>query len=482
MLIRCERCSTVYELDETLLAPEGAPVQCTRCDNVFVAFPPRAAGRTLVGMPAAQAPAPTPAPFPAPTPAPTKPSVPAAGPTPGPRAPASDARARGPTPQVYKPGPAPSPSRPAPVLRKDQVGAFESRLRWSARWKWLAPTLAAAVLVIAGAAWLFLVGRTDPEAARARSEGLALLTLDDATSLDAAIARLDEAVRREPSLTAAVADGALARLLRAEVLREEWEDARPRIPTGEVEKAATSLDPRMVRSRELSAAAWAALEALGQDSAGGAALRAHAYGYAQRRDRAHLAPLLSAARMHGESDPWLDVAEATLDLEGNAEHRERAVVRLGALVAGHPEIVRARWLLARGQASLGRTPEALAALEGVIASNARHDGARRLRAALTMPPPAAATATPADAAAAPAPPPAPRRRAREDALAPVTPEVVPSPVKEIAPLTDRPEPDRAHKKEPAPPASPGESHDAATPPGTAPSPAPASPPGGGGGQ
>jgi len=471
LLIRCERCSTVYELDETLLAPEGAPVQCTRCDNVFVAFPSRAPGRTLVGMPAAQAPVATPAPFPAPTPAPTKPSVPGARPTPGPRAPASDARARGPTPQVYRPGPPSSPSRPAPVLRKDQVGAFESRLRWSARWKWLAPTLAAAMVVTAGAAWLFLVGRTDPEATRARSEGLALLTLDDATSLDAAIARLDEAVRREPSLTAAVADGALARLLRAELLREEWEDGKPRGPAGEAEKAATSQDPRMVRSRELSAAAWAALEALGQDSAGGAALRARAFGYAQRRDRTHLSPLLSAARMHGESDPWLDVSEATLDLEGNAEHRERAVVRLGALVAGHPEIVRARWLLARGQASLGRTPEALAALEGVIAANARHDGARRLRAALTMPPsPPGGSASPADGgSAAPAPPPAPRRRAREEALAPVTPEVVPSPVKEISPLTDRPEPEHVQKKEPAAPASPPDApRDAVPPPATAP--------------
>ena len=479
MLIRCERCSTVYELDETLLAPEGAPVQCTRCDNVFVAFPPRAAGRTLVGMPAAQAPAATPAPVPAPTPAPTKPGMPPK-PSAGPRAPASDARARGSTPQVYKPGPSSAPSRPAPVLRKDQVGAFESRLRWSARWRWLAPTIAAAVAISAGIAWLLLAGRTDPEATRARSEGLALLTLDDAASLDAAIAKLDEAVRREPSLTAAIADGALARLLRAEVLREEWEDGKPRGAAGEGDGATTSQDPRMVRSRELSAAAWAALEALGQDAAGGSTLRAQAFGYAQRRDRAHLSPLLSAARIHGEADPWLDVSEATLDLDGNAEHRERAVVRLGALVAGHPEIVRARWLLARGQASLGRTHEALAALEGVIAANARHDGARRLRAALTMPPPPqTGSAAPADGGAAAPTPPPPKRRPREDMLAPVAPEVLPSPVKELSPLTDRLEPDRARPKEPAsPPASPGDApQDGASQP-----PAPAMPPSGGGGQ
>ncbi|HET7825361.1 MAG TPA: zinc-ribbon domain-containing protein, partial [Anaeromyxobacter sp.] len=48
MVIRCERCSTLYELDEALLAPGGSQVQCTRCQHVFTAFPPRAPGRTLV--------------------------------------------------------------------------------------------------------------------------------------------------------------------------------------------------------------------------------------------------------------------------------------------------------------------------------------------------------------------------------------------------------------------------------------------------
>ncbi|HEY6101289.1 MAG TPA: zinc-ribbon domain-containing protein, partial [Anaeromyxobacter sp.] len=31
MVIRCERCSILYELDEALLAPGGSQVQCTRC-------------------------------------------------------------------------------------------------------------------------------------------------------------------------------------------------------------------------------------------------------------------------------------------------------------------------------------------------------------------------------------------------------------------------------------------------------------------
>src|SRR5512138_3125900 len=53
VVIRCERCSTLYDLDEALLAPEGSQVQCTRCQHVFTAHPARSSGRTLVGMPAA---------------------------------------------------------------------------------------------------------------------------------------------------------------------------------------------------------------------------------------------------------------------------------------------------------------------------------------------------------------------------------------------------------------------------------------------
>lgn len=39
MLIRCDKCSTLYELEEDLLPPRGAPVQCSKCQFVFTAFP-----------------------------------------------------------------------------------------------------------------------------------------------------------------------------------------------------------------------------------------------------------------------------------------------------------------------------------------------------------------------------------------------------------------------------------------------------------
>ncbi len=40
MQIACPQCATRYELDERLLPPTGAPVQCTRCSHVFTAVPP----------------------------------------------------------------------------------------------------------------------------------------------------------------------------------------------------------------------------------------------------------------------------------------------------------------------------------------------------------------------------------------------------------------------------------------------------------
>jgi predicted Zn finger-like uncharacterized protein len=39
VLIRCEKCSTLYELDDNLVPPQGAPVQCSKCQFVFKAYP-----------------------------------------------------------------------------------------------------------------------------------------------------------------------------------------------------------------------------------------------------------------------------------------------------------------------------------------------------------------------------------------------------------------------------------------------------------
>lgn len=43
VLISCEKCATTYNLDERMLPPQGAPVQCTKCQHVFLAKPQAAA-------------------------------------------------------------------------------------------------------------------------------------------------------------------------------------------------------------------------------------------------------------------------------------------------------------------------------------------------------------------------------------------------------------------------------------------------------
>ncbi len=63
MHISCEKCGTTYVLDERLIPPQGAPVQCTKCQHVFTAMPPApapAAGGQTVIFGSGQAPAPAP--------------------------------------------------------------------------------------------------------------------------------------------------------------------------------------------------------------------------------------------------------------------------------------------------------------------------------------------------------------------------------------------------------------------------------------
>ncbi len=40
MILQCPRCQTKYNLDETRLNPAGSKVRCTRCGNIFPAYPP----------------------------------------------------------------------------------------------------------------------------------------------------------------------------------------------------------------------------------------------------------------------------------------------------------------------------------------------------------------------------------------------------------------------------------------------------------
>ncbi|WP_263009832.1 zinc-ribbon domain-containing protein [Anaeromyxobacter oryzae] len=446
-MIRCERCSTLYELDEALLAPEGSPVQCTRCQHVFTARPPQTAGLTLADVPAPREPAPeppanaasTPVPEPAAAPAPdvASPAVPEparspvpppgpASPPSGPRAPVSDApRGVRAGPAVYRPAPGQLPAQRGPVLRRDSVGTIESRLRWSARVKWLVPVAVLVVVALAGAAWLFLANRRDPRAAQLDAEALALVAQDDAASLDAAVQRLDDAIRSAPRAKTLVADRALAQALqaaalaedgaalaaRAAVLSAERERLRREASPGwEIAERAVAAEADAVggevragdeRARALGAAALAALVPL-EDTRGPEVARALANAHALAGDRelTHRAAL--AARAAVPDDPWAALAEASLDARSqDRAAREKAAVALSAIVEHHPEVIRARYLLARTQAELGRRAEALATLDRALAANPHHDRAKALKAELSRHPAPAGVASPAPAASSP---------------------------------------------------------------------------------
>jgi predicted Zn finger-like uncharacterized protein len=403
--IRCERCSTLYELDEALLAPTGSQVQCTKCQEVFTAFPSQGPGRTPVGAPVEPEAAPAlpreerTAPPPPEQRAPTAPS----GARADPRAP------RGGPPPVYRPpssfgGTVPAGVGRTPVLRRDAVGSFEARLRWSARWRWLAPTLVGLVVAGAAAAW-FLLGHDRQPDPRERAEALALVARDDAASLDEAIARLDEAVGRPAARRGAVADRALAQVIRAAVvvedgealaarraallsererlLREQpegWEDAERAAADG-----ARALDSQArvleEQARVLGASAFEALRVL-QAEVGDApdVLRGVAAYHAIGGDRVRAETAIRTARDRAASDPWLDLVEGWVGAgAADPSVRERALAQLGTLATAHPGLLRGRYLLARAQASLGRRTDALATLERLLADNPRHAGATRLR-------------------------------------------------------------------------------------------------------
>lgn len=441
MVIRCERCSTLYDLDEGLLSPSGSPVQCAKCQHVFTAYPSRAPGRTIVGVPAqptdgaaspadgvaaaASTPAAPSLPKARSTPAPPhRPSGPAAKPEPKP--------VRTAPPPIYRPsapaaGAAPSGVPRSPVLRRDTVGAFEARLRTAARMRWLVPSLAGVAVVVLVAGGVLLSRRGAGAVDRPRQEALALAALDDAGSLDKAIARLEDLERRSPA-RAATADRALVQVLRAGALADEGETLSARLaarsaererlrreqPDGwqDAERAAAAdlgaLEPevraRQERSHALGAAALESLRRLEAEAGDmpevvrGLAAYHALHGGRDRVEALHRAGNGSAR------DPWLDLVSAWADArEQDRAARERALPALKALAASHPEILRGRLLLARTQASLGRRAEAVAALDGVLAANGRHEAARRLRDELTAPIPAPVSApAPAPAPAAPA--------------------------------------------------------------------------------
>ncbi|HEY6098426.1 MAG TPA: thioredoxin, partial [Anaeromyxobacter sp.] len=326
-------------------------------------------------------------------------------------------------PPVYRPSAAAAPPTAgrAPLLRRDTVGTFENRLRWSARWRWLAPLLVLVAAAGGVAGWFLLSRRGDPEASRTRTDAMSLVALDDAASVEQAITRLDAILRRTPKHRGAVSDRALAYVLRAATLVEEgetlaahlaartaerdrlrrdqpdgWEDAE-RAAAADAQKLAAEVKGREERARALGGAAFQVLRRLQSEQVDAPDVaRALAAYYALGADRDRARKTIQAAREKAPADPWLDLVEAWVDAR-DPDHaaRQRALVQLGALSVAHPELLRSRYLLARTQAALGRRAEAIATLDALLAVNGRHEAGKRLRDELTA----------ASAPVPPAPPP-----------------------------------------------------------------------------
>ena len=41
MIITCKECNANFKLDESLLKPTGSKVRCSKCNDIFVAYPPK---------------------------------------------------------------------------------------------------------------------------------------------------------------------------------------------------------------------------------------------------------------------------------------------------------------------------------------------------------------------------------------------------------------------------------------------------------
>ncbi|MFW6081474.1 MAG: zinc-ribbon domain-containing protein, partial [Desulfosalsimonas sp.] len=46
MIITCEACGTNYKLKASLISRDGSTVKCSRCQHIFVAYPPAAETET----------------------------------------------------------------------------------------------------------------------------------------------------------------------------------------------------------------------------------------------------------------------------------------------------------------------------------------------------------------------------------------------------------------------------------------------------
>jgi predicted Zn finger-like uncharacterized protein len=485
VIIRCERCTTLYDLDETLLAPEGSTVQCAKCQAVFTAVPPKAGAPVASPLPASPAPtAATPPPEPPP---PAEPEQIA------PRRPP-------PGPNVYK-RPVPAPRPPPPTRGKpragapprDAVSAMDARLRSAGRWKLaLIPAVALLVAGLGWGAWTAWKRLPDGESQRLRIEAMALISLDDTTSLGKAVDLLDGLQQGDRASRGASGERGLARALLVAAQVEELEPLQERLAAAAAEKArlereqppgaedglrALTMETTRVevelapRRKQLEALRTRAAEELrlvageskgARDAAPGLAVLAVLDGNAEEVQRA--SDLLRAKG----PDHWADLVELWMAVRKDGASRDQAIPRLQAVAGAHPQLIRARFVLARALLAAGRREEAISSLALVLSANPHHERAQRLRAQLATPP--APVITPAVVAPPAAPPPKPAWTPR-----PAVPVAAPVAAPPAAIAPPQAAPNQVTPPAPAPAATPPAPVPVPPPPVPVPVPKPAQP-------
>lgn len=398
MRIRCERCATVYELDEKRLPARGAQVKCTRCQHVFRATPP---GQTLP----AQTPPVEPAAADAPRPVPTEertavfdfsrgttPERTASYVTAPPPAPASAVGTAGSAAPADPQGPShPRVAQAAPVAAAP-----------SARWPLFLLVLILLAVALA-AAWFATRKRGEPTAVSRAGTLQSLLARDDRSSLEQAAFRPsgeeagDGATFRSLAMLWLAADAreelapirARVLALEAQALQEGearapgWERRRDEI-TLRLADARREAAPIEERERALLAASVAS-EGTARSSGASpiSLLRVKAVRQATLADPALGLTVREAATIDA-SDPWVEMARSLASDRGEVD-----LDALGSLSARHPRLLRARLLLARGLHSAGREGDALRVIDEVLAENGEHETAKLLKAEILAPPRAA---------------------------------------------------------------------------------------------
>jgi len=284
---------------------------------------------------------------------------------------------------------------------------MEARLRSVGRWKLaLIPLAAILVAALGYGAWSAWRRLPDPESQRQRTEAMALLTLDDVASLGRALELLDGIQAGERASRGAAGERGLARALLVTALAEEVEPLSERQAAASLEKARlereqppgaedglraltvemarveVELAPKRLRLEALHRRAAEELQAVAseargaRDAARGQAVLAVLDGNAEEVQRT--STLLRSAG----PDHWADLADLWLAVRKDGASRDQAIPRLMALASAHPDLIRARYVVARALLAAGRREEAISAVTLLLSANPHHERAQRLRAQL----------------------------------------------------------------------------------------------------